>query len=192
MKSIAISFLLSGLLMLGLAACSTTTSEPLPEISTQPTSATVVVGSLDGAFGENTKLSWYPSDFIELQGSSVFQEGQKQQLLEAVKIHVEQAFAERGLVFNPEPGSTRFQVVVAGAADNQTVSKLEELFKVYPGLIQQNMTAGTVMLAVVDTARNFPMWRAAVEGAVQPDLTYEQRLEQIKGIIDDLMARTNL
>ncbi|SMF40851.1 hypothetical protein SAMN02745866_02648 [Alteromonadaceae bacterium Bs31] len=180
---------LVGYLLSMLGACTTNEElTPTPATSSYASStATVVVGNLKGVFDENTKLSWHADDLIDLSDATYLSPEQQLDVENGVKRFIEQAFERKGIPFSTEQGSTRYQVVVAGAGSNTKVEKLHELFKVYPGLGHKNVTHGALMIAVVDTARNFALWRGVVEGEVAPEISMEARLQRLQMIVDTLV-----
>ncbi len=182
---------LLGVFVSVICSCVTTT-EPSPAIKTQPTSATIVIGSLKGVLSEDAQLSWFTDDFIDLSDSSYLTAEQQVSVEESVKGYIEQAFENKGVAFAPEAGSTRYQVVVAGAGSNTSVGELHELFKLYPGLGHKNVTHGALMVAVVDTARNFALWRGAVEGEVEPSIAIDERLQRLQMIVNSLINTIEL
>jgi|GEM_PF-4341735 len=188
-RNTSLSVLLASLFV----ACGTqsTSQEHIPSVP-PPTSATVVVGSLKGAIQAGSTLSWYKENFIDLSDSAYLSADEQRELSSALEAFVESAFREKGIHFSDERGSTRYQIIVAGAGSNSKVQELHGLFKVYPGLGHHEVNHGAVMIAVVDTARNYALWRGVVEGQVQSQLSFDQRLQRLNTIVSSLLNRIEL
>lgn len=157
-----------------------------------PTTATVVVGSLKGVLNESTPLSWYPKNFVDLSDVSYLSPDQQSTVDQTIRKKVESEFVTKGIQFQSPVGSTRFQVVLAGAGSDNKVEELQALFKVYPGLGQHSMQMGAVMIAVVDTARNYSVWRGVVEGTTDPNVLLEERLTRLQSVVQSLLNRIEL
>lgn len=183
----------AALLILTLMGCAETSSRTSSTISKpQLTTATVVVGSLKGVLNESTPLSWYPNDFVDLSDMDYLSPEQQLIFEETLRNKIELEFAAKGVQFQAPAGSTRYQVVLAGAGSNTKVEELQALFKVYPGLGQHSMQLGAVMIAVVDTARDFSVWRGVVEGTTDVNLLLEERLSRLQNVVQSLLNHVEL
>lgn len=157
------------------------------QVPMAPTNATIIVGNLGHQLKPGDTISWFNEDFIDLEDATFMTDAEKIELESALKGYFEAAFAEKGISFAKAPGSTRFQLLIAGAATPKKMTELHSLFKVYPGLLGHDMQTASLMVSVMDSARSMSVWRAVVEGQFEADLTMDQRLQNLEQTVTSLI-----
>lgn len=185
--------------ILVLFAISGCVTQPVPEESglsaTQmhtPQTAIVTVGDLKGVLDSDTTISWFDKDLIDLSDSKLLSADEANEVHLFLKRRIQEEFVKKGVKFSTEAGSTRFQILVAGAGTTTSTEHLHSLFKIYPGLGTSELTRGAVMVGVLDTARNYAIWRGVVEGTLSDDLSFDERVSRLDAVITRLMSKVEI
>jgi len=152
--------------------------------------ATVMVGYTKGVISPSTLISWHHPD-TRFPGP----DEDEQWFLDAVKDAVDGQLRAKGLsiIDGETKRLTRFQLVVATGNSPQQVFLRESWFGIMPGLNEyQGIAEGSIMVAIIDLARGISIWRAVVEGAVDPQESKLIRKAEINAVVASLMKHVEI
>ena len=152
--------------------------------------ATVMVGYTKGVISPSTLISWHHPDT-----SMLGPDEDEQWFLDAVKEAVDSQLRVKGLsiIDGETKRLTRFQIVVATGNSPQQVFLRESWFGIMPGLNEyQGIAEGSIMVAIIDLARGISIWRAVVEGAVDPQGSKLIRKAEINAVVASLIKHVEI
>lgn len=157
-----------------------------------PETATITVGDLKGVLDTDATISWFNASLDQISGVENFPLDDTLQMQGYIKQRVASDFEAKGVTVSPQPGSTRYQLVVAAASGEELTDELHAVFRIYPGLGAVGLNKGAIMVAVLDSVRNLTVWRGAVEGVILDGLSREEHNRRVDDAIDGLLARIEL
>lgn len=176
---------------LSLAACVT---EPVASTEPDPMtqSSVIAVSSPDIELNSTHQLSWFPQDFLVIEGASP--SAQNIESYNNIKEKLRVGLEAKGFKFAPDGVATDRQVVVAAMlGGGENVENMESLFKLYPNLnSSEDFKTGTLLVAVIDPAQFKAAWRAAIQMLIDEEVSPQQRQQRVDIAVQRLLHSLSL
>jgi len=123
--------------------------------------------------------------------SEIVTQAQEEALYQAVTLHIEQAFAQRGYEFVSTEQSPDFVVKFAVALSKDlTDQMISEHFGVTPGLSDNEaLNKASFLIAVDDASSGQRLWRGAAQGFAKEDAKDAHRTTRLKTVINKVLMQ---